>query len=117
MNLVLLFLMFFSSANSRHECFNQRELEFEMSCDTYPYGVNASPMVKTISNKHPIIDSFDNNGLYGRFNGINYIWDSLGNCKCSNNKMNLIWDEPYYNRPAKSTIDLSPTFDIKRHKR
>lgn len=117
MTFVFLLLTFFSISSNRHECFNQRELEYEMSCDTYPFGVNASPMVKTISNKYPIIDSFNDDGLFGTFNGIHYVWDSLGNCKCGNKKMNLTWGESYYNRPIKSTIDVSPTFKFKRNKR
>lgn len=81
--------------------FSQSELEFEMSCDTYPYGVDASPMVKTVSGNNPRIDSINNDGLVGTLAGQTFKWNRRGKCLCNDINMDLIWSDLFYNYERK----------------
>lgn len=55
-------------------------LDFEMSCDTYPYGVDASPVVQMRNGQRPIIDSLSSTNIWGRLDDTMFVWDSLGHC-------------------------------------
>lgn len=74
---------------------------FELSMDTYPYGMDASPLIKTVGNKHPKIDSIVDSRLYGRLGKRTLQWDSLGVCissKC-HPKDSLTWSEYWLDKP------------------
>lgn len=60
--------------------FDIRELDTEMSMDTYEFGIDASPMVKTFKNTSPTIDSLVCDTLYGRLEGRKLIWNKKGEC-------------------------------------
>lgn len=81
--------------------YNQNDLEMELSCDTYPYGVDASPMVKTVKGHNPRIDSINTDGLVGEINGVFYRWDRKGNCECKEDSLKVIWSDLFFNYPAK----------------
>lgn len=93
--LIAFILHFFFTA------YNQYDLEMEMSCDTYPYGVDASPMVKTVNGKNPRIDSINNDGVVGNIGGKKYRWDRKGKCEGENDSLNLTWSDLFFNYPAK----------------
>lgn len=76
--------------------FNINELNVEMSMDTYPYGVDASPMVQFLSGESPTIDSLDANTLYGHFNGVRLEWNEYGMCKCNKPKYDLKFSNLFY---------------------
>lgn len=74
---------------------------FELSMDTYPYGMDASPLVKTMRNEKPRIDSLVGSKLYGRIKKREVVWDSLGHCistSCRKND-NLTWSELWLDPP------------------
>lgn len=75
MTLIYLLISFISAPS-----FNLDDLYMEMSCDTYPYGIDASPMVRTKGRENPRIDSLIGNTMYGRLKGVEYKWDHRGNC-------------------------------------
>jgi hypothetical protein len=74
---------------------------FEMSMDTYQYGSDPSPLVKTFGNKHPKIDSLVDSKLYGHLGRRPIVWDSLGRCVSSNckKKEDLTWSDYWLDPP------------------
>lgn len=74
---------------------------FELSMDTYKHGMDASPLVKTVNNKHPRIDSLSGSRLYGHLGKRFMTWDSLGVCITSNCKRNdnLTWSDVWLDKP------------------
>jgi len=86
---VLLSLIFAGNA------FDIRELDTEMSMDTYEFGIDASPMVRTPKNTSPKIDSMWTDTLYGRLEGRELKWNKKGECVSPLCKPNeeLIWSE------------------------
>ena len=67
-------LMVFSSNFSLHE------LDVELSMDTYPYGIDISPMVQTKGGRSPRIDSITGEHLYGKVGQYHLQWDEDGAC-------------------------------------
>ena len=62
--------------------FSQEKLEWELSCDTYPYGADPSPVIKTINGSNPRIDSMNTEGIFGTINGKDFHWNPTGICQC-----------------------------------
>ena len=60
--------------------FDIEEIYIEMSMDTYPNGMDASPLVKTMGNAHPKIDSLSGDTLYGKINTRILKWNKKGEC-------------------------------------
>lgn len=77
------------------EPFSIVHLEYEMSCDTYKYGANATKMVVMKNGKRPLIDSFDNK-LFGTYNNKHYIWDSNGVCECHKKCYDLQFSKEFW---------------------
>lgn len=88
--LVYLLLSIFSGT------FSLSHLDFEMSCDTYEYGVDASPMVRTKNGDRPKIDSIDTHYVYGMLNGKELRWDSAGVCLCLDETKDLEFTDLFY---------------------
>lgn len=68
--------------------FDINEIYTEMSMDTYKHGSNASPLVRTVGNQRPKIDSLRGDSLYGHIGKKHFIWDASGICvsgKCDVN--------------------------------
>lgn len=79
--------------------FSLQELDVEMSMDTYPYGVDASPMVQTIGGKSPTIDSITVDHIYGKIGPFDLMWDEDGSCVvplCLEGD-DLIWSDKWLN--------------------
>ena len=85
--------------------FNLNDLSMEMSMDTYPYGVDASPMVLMKSGESPTIDSLDATTLYGHYNGVKLEWNEFGMCKCNKPKYDLKYSNLFYNHPDKKEMN------------
>ena len=99
---VLIAAFLFTISSSSEMKYRQEEVETEMSCDTYPYGVDASPMVMTHSGKHPTIDSITWFGMYGHIGKTLYFWNKEGKCLCNDKRMNLKYSPLFFHHPEKS---------------
>lgn len=67
----------------------------ELSMDTYKWGSDVTPLVKTVNGKSHKIDSLANSKFYGRVGNRRLIWDSTGACisrKCRKGD-ELTWSE------------------------
>lgn len=77
--------------------FSLSHLEYEMSCDTYPYGADATPVVQMRNGQQPTIDSLDSTHVWGHLNRTHFVWDSVG--KCDNNKHHdLIFRKSFWSK-------------------
>lgn len=74
---------------------------FELSMDTYKYGSDPSPLIKTVGNKHPKIDSMVDSRIYGRIGKRVLLWDSLGVCISHNCRQSdsLTWSDIWLDPP------------------
>lgn len=84
-------LLSLSSANP----FSLNEVYVEMSMDTYPYGIDVGPLIKTIGDEHPIIDSLAEDCLFGTIDKRALKWNEKGECVsplCKPNE-NLTWSD------------------------
>ncbi|MCK9429089.1 MAG: hypothetical protein M0R17_03640 [Candidatus Omnitrophica bacterium] len=79
-------------------------MEYEMSSDTYPYGLDASPIVRTANGHNPRIDSFSIRGIYGNIRGIRISWDTNGICTCHKPRYNLEFSDLFFNYPSANDI-------------
>jgi hypothetical protein len=81
--------------------FDIGEIYVELSMDTYPYGMDPSPLIKTVGNKHPKIDSMVDSRLYGRLGRRTLQWDSTGVCVSRNCRPsdNLTWSDLWVDKP------------------
>lgn len=75
-----------------------------MSSDTYPYGIDASPIVRTVNGHNPRIDSFSVHGIYGNIRGIRVSWDTNGVCTCRKPRYNLEFSDLFFNYPNAKDI-------------
>lgn len=76
--------------------FSLAHLDFEMSCDTYPYGVDASPMVRMKNGQSPRIDSLGTDKLYGHLKDQTFVWNRKGVCECGIPTFDLEFTELFY---------------------
>lgn len=61
--------------------FSIHELDVEMSMDTYPHGVEITPLVRTKAHDTTLhIDSLHNNRLCGTIRGRVLEWNEKGEC-------------------------------------
>jgi hypothetical protein len=94
--MILALLLTINSANAWIE-----NLYTEMSMDTYPYGVDPSPMLRTKSKHSVRIDSISDSSLYGRVWNKKYEWNDLGVCNCGDSTLDLEYNELFYNYPRR----------------
>lgn len=76
------------------------DLYMEMSMDTYPYGADPSPVVKTRNGLSPTIDSLGDNCLYGHIKGMYFIWNKDG--KTEDHNFDLKFNELFFDYPRRS---------------
>jgi hypothetical protein len=75
------------------------DLYNEMSMDTYPYGVDPSPVVRTVNGQAPTIDSLGNDCLYGHIKDKHFIWTRDG--KTEDSQYDLKFNELFFDYPRK----------------
>lgn len=76
------------------------DLYNEMSMDTYPYGVDASPVVRTKNGKSPTIDSLGDVSVFGHLHEQTFVWDKNGKTK-DTPEFDLEFNELFYSYPRK----------------
>ena len=76
-------------------------LYLELSMDTYKYGSDPSPLIKTVNGRRLHIDSMVDYKLYGRVGNRLLTWDSLGHCISTTCKKgdNLTWSNIWKDLP------------------
>lgn len=75
------------------------DLYNEMSMDTYPYGVDASPVLRMKNGKSPTIDSLGDVLIYGHVDQNEIVWNKNG--KSSDSNFDLEFNELFYAYPRK----------------
>lgn len=76
------------------------DLYNEMSMDTYPYGADASPVVRMKNGKSPTIDSLGDFLIYGQAQQRKIIWDKNGKSNVDTT-FDLEFNELFYAYPRK----------------
>ena len=78
--MLLSLLMFLFSANGTIDHFYE-EVLCEAGMDTYEYGVDVTPLVKTIDNDKTLkITDFNRDHFFGYLRGEPMTWNSRGEC-------------------------------------
>jgi hypothetical protein len=95
MMIIYLIISLFS-ASAQGEAFSLYNLLNEMSCDTYPYETDPSPVVQMSNGQRPKITYYDNAILRGNVNDTTYTWNFKGKCECADSTKNLTYSEKFY---------------------
>ena len=72
------------------------EMMNEIGMDTYPYGTDPTPIVRTFSGRSVLIDSVSDSFVYGRIALKPVVWDSNGKCLNGNKEHRLVFNELFY---------------------